>query len=165
MKKINRIIVFSLLSLALILLASCDPSKKWEKEERRQIQDYLNAHADTVYISKPSGLYYFEILQGTGRMPVLKDTVSFRYTGTYLDGSLFTTNIADTVDYRFIIGSGEIITGIDEAVRYMKEGGIAKIITPSSLAYGSVGIWGYLPGYTPLLWQIQLVKVIAGSKK
>ena len=165
MKKINRFIVFSLLSLTLLFFAGCDPSIIWEREERQLIQAYLNSLGDTVAILKPSGLYYIEILEGTGRIPVVKDTVSFRYKATLLDGRVFGSNLEEASPYGFIVGSGEIIEGIDEGVRYMKDGGKAKLLTPSSLAYGTTGIWGVLPGYTPLLWQIELVGVKAGSKK
>jgi FKBP-type peptidyl-prolyl cis-trans isomerase len=165
MKKINGAVLLSVLSFILIFFAGCDPSKKWEKEERSRIQEYLRTIGDTIYILKPSGLYYLEIQLGTGRMPVPKDTVEFWYTAKLFDGSMFSTNLADSLPYPFIVGSGEIISGIDEGVRYMKQGGISYFITPSNLAYGSVGIWGYLPGYTPIIWQVHLARVRPGSKK
>jgi FKBP-type peptidyl-prolyl cis-trans isomerase FkpA len=46
----------------------------------------------------------------------------------------------------------------------MKEGGVSRLLIPSSLAYGSLG-YGSIPGYTPILFEIHLVKVIPGSKK
>jgi peptidylprolyl isomerase len=147
-----------------VLFAGCDPAEKWEKEERWQIENYLNSIGDTVYDLKPSGLYYLEILEGTGRMPVAEDTVSINFKGRFLNGVVFGYNLVDSTAYAFIVGSGGTIEGIDEGVRYMKEGGKAKLLTPSSLAYGPTG-YGYVPGFTPLLWEIELVKVRAGSKK
>jgi FKBP-type peptidyl-prolyl cis-trans isomerase FkpA len=47
----------------------------------------------------------------------------------------------------------------------MKEGGRSRLVIPSGLGYGNNGLYGYLPAYTPLIWQIDLVKVRAGSKK
>ena len=43
----------------------------------------------------------------------------------------------------------------------MKEGGKATILIPSSLAYGTQGYYT-IPGYTPLLYDVELVKVVAG---
>ena len=164
MKRVSRTITFCLLSLSLILLVGCDPSKKWEKEEKQQIDQYLRTLGDTVAVLKPSGLYYINIQEGTGRTPVANDTVYMWYKATFIDGSLFTSNLDQTSPYGFIVGYGPL-EGIDEAVRYMKEGGSAKLILPSSLAYGSYGVPGILSGYTPTLWNITLSSVIPGTKK
>lgn len=164
MKRIDRTIVFFLLSFTLILLTGCNSSKKWEKEEKQQIQDYLKTLGDTVAVLKPNGLYFINIQEGTGRTPVANDTAFIWYKATYINGTLFTTNYDQTSPYGFIVGYGPL-AGIDEGIQYMKNGGIAKFIMPSSLAYGSYGIPGLLSGYTPLLWNITLANVIAGSKK
>lgn len=164
MKKNRRILLSFILSLTLILMAGCDPSKKWQKQEEALIDNYISSLGDTVAVLKPSGLYYIEIQAGTGRIPVSKDTVSIRYKGMFLDGTVFSSNLQDTVDFSFIVGAFQVIDGIDEGVRYMKEGGIAKLLTPSELAYGATG-YGYISGYTPLLWQINLVKGKTWHKK
>jgi len=164
MKKKNMTKLLGLLVLVLIILTSCDPAKKWEKEERQMIQDYLNSVGDTNYVLKPSGLYYYEVLAGTGRMPVTNDTVYFRYTGLFLDGFIFDSNLDKSLPDYFVVGSGNVIAGMDEGVRYMKDGGKANLLLPSKLAYGSFGN-GPISGYTPLLFRIQLVGVKAGEKK
>ena len=58
------------LSLVVVLITGCDPTKKWEKQEQEQIQDYLGSLVDTVFTKEPSGLYYYEMVPGTGAMPV-----------------------------------------------------------------------------------------------
>jgi peptidyl-prolyl cis-trans isomerase A (cyclophilin A) len=148
----------------LILIMSCNPTGTWEKQERDQITDYVKSLGDTAYVLKPSGLYFIELQAGTGRTPVLKDTVAFRYKGMFLDRVIFDSNITATTPYYAIVGSTDIILGLDEGVRYMKEGGKARFVTPSRLAYGSRGIWGTIPGYTPLMWEVELVSVKPGSK-
>jgi FKBP-type peptidyl-prolyl cis-trans isomerase len=40
----------------------------------------------------------------------------------------------------------------------MREGGKALFLMPSKLAYGSAGYYS-IPGYTPLLFEVDLVKV------
>jgi FKBP-type peptidyl-prolyl cis-trans isomerase len=148
-----------------ILGVSCDPSKKWEKDEKRQIESFIATRGDTVYEHKPSGLYITTIQEGTGIAPDDKDTVSIRFTGYFLDYRIFDSNIGLTQPLSFILGSGYIIEGLDEGISYMKKGGRAKMVTPSSLAYGGMGIRGILSGYTPLLWDIQVVEVKPVSKK
>lgn len=164
MKKIRRIFVLCIFGFTLLWITGCNPSRKWEKEEQMQIENYLGTLGDTVVVTKPSGLYYIELQVGTGIMPVAKDTAVIKYKGSFLDGQVFGSNLEDTTAYFFIVGAFQVIDGIDEGVRYMKEGGKARLLTPSKLAYGNMG-YGAIPGFTPLLWEIQLVKVKPGSKK
>jgi len=161
-------------ALIAIGVSSCDLSGKYEREETQLIQNYLSSIGDTVYVKKPSGLYFLSITEGTGESPVAGDTVSFWYKAKLLSGEVFDTNIGLDSPFSFIVGSGLIISGLDEGVRYMKSGGVAKFITPSSLAYGAAGLYGYdqygyyrmiLPGYTPLLWDIEIVSVRPGPGK
>lgn len=37
--------------------------------------------------------------------------------------------------FRFVVGSGNAVAAVDEAVRYMKEGGVTQIIVPAELGY------------------------------
>ena len=162
--KYRNIVILVVVAALIVILSGCNPSRKWEKEEEQLIESYLVTLGDTVYVLKPSGLYYIEIEEGTGRMPVLNDTVAFRYTAKLLDGRLFDTNVDAAEPITFVVGSNILIKGIEEGVRYMKNGGKARLITPSSLAYGTQGVWGVIPGYTPIYWNIELVSVKAGSK-
>jgi FKBP-type peptidyl-prolyl cis-trans isomerase FkpA len=41
----------------------------------------------------------------------------------------------------------------------MKPGGKSTLLIPSKLAYGASGTYG-IPGYTPLLFDIELVKTV-----
>jgi FKBP-type peptidyl-prolyl cis-trans isomerase len=160
----NRIKLLSICGFIVLLISGCNPSGTWKRQEQSQIDTYIKSLADTAYDLKPSGLYYIELLPGTGRAPLVKDTVYFRYTGMFLDRVIFDSNVSLSSDYGAIIGNYEIIPGLDEGLRYMKEGGKARFLTPSKLAYGQAGIWGTIPGYTPLLWEISLVSVKAGTK-
>ena len=162
--KISKVLT-TLAITVLIILEACNPAKKWEKEERQEIQDYFNSIGDTVFTKMASGLYYLEIEEGTGRQPVEGDTVGMMYTGRFLDGRIFDSNKGDSSPFGFIVGSKYVIQGLEEGVTYMKKGGKAKFVTPSFLAYGTSGIYGVISGYTPLLWDIELVEVLAGSKK
>jgi FKBP-type peptidyl-prolyl cis-trans isomerase len=161
----NRIKILGVTGLFIIVLSACNKTGTWEKQERSQIDAYIKALGDTAYVLKPSGLYYIELQAGTGRTPVAKDTASFRYVGMFLDRVVFDQNLALANPYSAVIGNFEVIAGLDEGLRYMKEGGKARFLTPSSLAYGQGGWWGAIPGYTPLIWEVTLVKVSPGPVK
>ena len=161
----NRIKILGVTGLFVIVLTACNSTGTWQKQERTQIDTYIKSLGDTTFVLKPSGLYYIELKAGTGRTPVAKDTVSFRYVGMFLDRVVFDQNLTATSPYSAVIGDYEVIQGIDEGFRYMKEGGKARFLTPSSLAYGQAGIWGTIPGYTPLIFEVTLVKVSPGPVK
>jgi FKBP-type peptidyl-prolyl cis-trans isomerase FkpA len=162
----HNIKTVSLIIIVLIAasVTACNPAKKFQKEEQQQIDAYLALIPDTIFTVKPSGLYFHEIVAGTGRTPVVGDTVAFWYKARFLNGSVLDTNFGTTSPYYFIVGSNEVILGIDEGVRYMKQGGKAIFITPSPLAYGAIGSYPYIPGYTPFRWDVQISKVNSGTK-
>ncbi|KIC50911.1 peptidylprolyl isomerase [Tateyamaria sp. ANG-S1] len=65
------------------------------------------------------------------------DTVRIHYTGTLLDGTVF-----DSSDGRdpleFVVGSGQIIPGLDVALPGMTEGEKKKVSIPCDQAYGPI---------------------------
>lgn len=147
---------------AFIVLTACDPTAKYEKEERALIQDYLSSHPEYHFERKASGLYYFDLVVGTGRQPVTHDTASVFYTGTYLNGTVIGTNVgSDTLVYP--VNEDNLLPGFEEGVMYMKEGGKCLILMNSDLAYGNSGIW--FPAFTPVLFEISLLSVSPGPGK
>lgn len=158
MKNKKIIILSVVITLGILFLTGCNYARKWAKEEQMAIENYLGSIGDTTYIKKPSGLYYLDLVVGTGDTPVTNDTAAIYYKGKFLDGSIFMINLADTVPLKFIVGKKALIEGIEEGVTYMKSGGKANLLIPSDLGYGSYGYYT-VPGYTPLLYEITLVQV------
>ncbi len=159
-----RVLKIAVLFTLVLTSAGCEKAN-WGKLERKQIGEYIESLGDTVYVLYPSGLYYIELQKGTGISPGDGDTVYFKYKGAFLDYVQFDSNKPYSVPYKAVLGRDELKSGVDEGLRYMMEGGRARLLTPSSLAYGFEGIWGIIPGHTPLLWTIDLVRVGKGPGK
>jgi FKBP-type peptidyl-prolyl cis-trans isomerase len=159
----NSIKFLSGLVLVSIFILGCDNKAVWEAHEQAMIQDYIKKLGDTAYVIKPSGLYYIELQEGTGRSPVAGDTVAIWFKGMLLTRYTFESNMNGAVPYKAKVGANQLVPGVDEGVRYMKEGGIARLLTPSNLAYGPVG-YSTIPGYTPLVWEIHLESVTGPIK-
>ena len=147
----------------ILSLVSCNPAAKYEKEEKESMNNYLNSNSNLNYELKPSGLYYLEVQAGTGRTPVAHDTAYVRYTGKFLNGTVFDSNVGKP-DLIFPVAEGYLIAGFDEGITYMKEGGKASFLVPSNLAYGPSGR-GIIGGYTSLLYDVELVHVKPGPGK
>lgn len=158
MIKMNDLIKgFLFTGLIMILLSSCDLTKKYEKEEKEEIQNYLSQHPELTFELKTSGLYYMDVTDGTGEKPVAKDTAYVTYTGYFLDGTKFDTNVGDD-PYGFPVGVNWVIPGFDEGVMLMREGGTAKMLMPSYIGYGN-SRWD-IPPYTPLFFEVELDSIV-----
>ena len=162
-KKISQSILLFLTVGLILSLGSCNPASKYEKAESESIQNYLNNHPADTFDLKKSGLYYHKVLEGTGRTPVLHDTAYAIYTGMFLDGTVFDSNVGKD-QLKFPVAEGYLIAGFDEGIQYMNEGGKATFLIPSKLAYGSQGYYT-IGGYTPLLYEVELVHVTPGPGK
>lgn len=153
---------FNLLFLVAIplLIVSCDPSKKAERNEKESIQTYLGENSNLNFERKSSGLYYLEVQTGHGRTATKSDTAYIYYTGKFLDGTTFDTNIGYGSILIRPVNEGYLIEGFDEGLTYMREGGKAVFLIPSNLGYGSSGM-GF-PGYTPSLFEVEMVRLKPG---
>ena len=157
MKRENKSwIAVPLLCLSICVgFVSCFPSPDYEKEQEQDIKNFVN-NSEYVFEEKESGIYYYEYISGVGARPADNDTVSIHWSTFLLTNLLLNTNFGDDpVD--FIIGSGELVEGVNEALTYMKPGGKSYVIVPSYLGYGNYT--AYYDPYTPLIFYLELVDV------
>jgi FKBP-type peptidyl-prolyl cis-trans isomerase len=131
--------------------------KKYEKEEEEEIQRYLLSNPDLSFKLKSSGLYYCDVVVGTGIHPETGDTAYMMFTAIYLSGDTLGTNVGTTDTLINPVNEGYRILGFDEAITYMNQGGKSKFIVPSYLGYGNSGL--YFPAYTPIVFEVDLVRV------
>jgi FKBP-type peptidyl-prolyl cis-trans isomerase len=165
MLKNRRTTILMLLSAVLLIsLWSCNPSSKYEKEEAQEIEDYLNNNSNLDFILQPSGLYYLEVEEGFGLQPATSDTAYIKYTGKFLNGTVFDSNVQLPDSLIVPVNEGWLISGFDEGITLMKEGGKAIFLVPSKLAYGASGYYT-IQGYTPLLFDVELAKITPGPGK
>ena len=155
----------NILTLAFIVISigffSCEKENTY-LEERKQLEiDDREAYIEKNNIEiepTESGLYYLETKEGTGVQPKAGDKVKVHYQGDLLNGITFDSSWKRGTPIEFTLGTGSVIKGWDEAIAMMKEGGTAKLIIPSNLAYGETGN-GSIQPYTTLLFYVELVDV------
>ena len=168
----KKTIYTAVLTALAVIIVSCNPAKKYEEEEKSQIADYVTSHNITA-TPDANGLYYMEITPGTGDLIKTGDSVGVYYTLMFLSGAQVQTNTEEDTPYRFKVGSYELIEGWSLGLAKMKLGTKAQLLMPSSLAYGSTG-YGYydrygnyytvIPGYTPLLFELEVVELVKARK-
>ncbi len=143
--------------------------KQKEKEALRlaepdKIKKYIIEHN---IATKPtaSGLYYIALNEGTGGHPVKGDTLSVHYTLYNIKGEkLFSTYDRGT-PFMFVLGTGSVIPGWEEAMPMMRKEGKARLIIPSKLGYQDVEKKKYhIPAYSPLVEEVELVNILPERK-
>ena len=137
--------------------------EKEEAENNKRLQDeplriakYVKEHGINVEPTT-SGLYYIETLAGSGDKVGNGDMVSVNYSIYNIDDMLIESSDQYGQPIRFIYGGGEMLPGIEEAVGFMKEGGMARIIVPSYLGFGNIKIDDNLPANSTLVIDLELV--------
>lgn len=151
MKAFLSILGIFTLFFAVLSISSCSKTGVNEKD---QMTTYATKNSIS-YVTDPSGLMYQIINPGTGTKPRSTSTVSAAYTGTFMDGKVFDSS---TTPISFPLTG--VIKAWQIAVPLIAPGGEIKIITPSSLAYGSSG-YSSIPGNTPLYFDIKLSSIVA----
>jgi FKBP-type peptidyl-prolyl cis-trans isomerase FkpA len=103
-----------------------------------------------------SGLVFVPITEGTGEMPTPADRVRVHYHGTLRDGSVFDSSVDRGEPVSFSLS--EVIPCWTEGVQRIRVGGKAKLLCPSSIAYGDAGTRG-IPGGAALLFEVELLAI------
>jgi FKBP-type peptidyl-prolyl cis-trans isomerase len=109
---------------------------------------------------KPSGLYYCDSVVGTGLRATTHDEAYVKYTGKFLDETVFDTNVGKVDTLFFPVNEGWLIPGLDEGITYMNAGGKAILLLPSNLAYGIAGYYPVIPGNTSVIYEVYLVRLV-----
>lgn len=144
----NNIPAYSTLVYNVELLELYDPIAR-----ETSFRDEYLANNNITIAPTESGLYYIETLAGEGELASIGKYVEVSYEGKLLNGEVF-----DSGTIPFELGAGTVIPGFDEGVSYMKKGGKATLVIPSTLGYGSEGRLS-IPRFATLVFDIELLDI------
>jgi FKBP-type peptidyl-prolyl cis-trans isomerase FkpA len=103
-----------------------------------------------------SGIMYQVINPGSGVTPTGTSRVFVKYTGKYISNNNTFDSQADHTQTGWFLNT--LIPGWQIGIPLINEGGIIKLIVPSSLAYGCRG-FAAIPPDAILYFEIELVDV------
>lgn len=132
------------------------------RTEKQQIDNYISTNKLTVTTLTSDSVRVIKTLVQPADSAAITTgkTVTMNYTGKRLDGTIFDSNSAGTFSVQ--IGAKQVVPGFESGLTALRAGEKATIIFPSSLGYGVIGtgsgVRRILP-YTPLIFEIQVVKV------
>ena len=128
--------------------------------EKKAGQAYLDKAATEKGATKTaSGLIITTIKPGNGASPKATDKVKVHYTGTLTDGTVFDSSVQRNEPATFQLD--RVIPCWTEGVQLMKVGGKARLVCPSSIAYGDRGApqSKIKPGAT-LVFDVELLDIV-----
>lgn len=105
-----------------------------------------------------SGLKYEIISEGKGSYPSNGNAVMINYTGYLQDSTKFDSSVERDEPFEFVVGSKQVINGLDEGVRLLKKGGKARLILPPLLAYKNISL-PQIPANSTLIFDLELLDI------
>lgn len=121
-------------------------------------RDFLRTNAARPGVTtRPSGLQYEVLKEGTGPQPTADDVVSTHYRGTHLDGSEFDATDPQGDPATFPVRG--VVPGWQEALPLMKVGAKWRLYLPPDLGYGEAGSPPVIEPNEVLVFEIELVRV------
>ncbi len=106
----------------------------------------------------PSGMLFKVLAKGNGdKSPGPNDDCDVHYKGTLRDGTKFDSSYDRGSPATF--KPTQVIKGWTEALQLMREGDKWEVYIPYELAYGARGRPPTIPAFSPLVFEMELVKV------
>lgn len=105
----------------------------------------------------PSGLVYRTLAPGSGPSPAKASLVKVNYEGKLTDGTVFDASAQRHEPTEF--GVDKVIPCWTEGVQRMKVGEKARLVCPSSIAYGDHGRPPAIPPGATLVFDVELLEV------
>ena len=174
----------ALMWLCVFAVSSCkddDDTKAVEQEAYRLEQDIaFQAKANDSGYEKwnseaGDGFVFAKLIKkGDGKQAYFNSRVSVYYKGSLTDGTVFDHKLFDDgAPFRCAVyssyanydsrynpdGYSSVISGWGVALQHMVEGDKYEVWIPQQLAYGASGSGSTIPGYSTLIFEIELVSV------
>jgi FKBP-type peptidyl-prolyl cis-trans isomerase len=108
-------------------------------------------------VKTDSGLIFIKQKAGTGAGPKETDVVKVDYKGTLRDGTVFDSSVERGTPATFRLNA--VIPCWREGVQKMQVGGKAKLVCPSSIAYGDRGQPPKIKPGATLVFEVELLEI------
>lgn len=109
----------------------------------------------------PAELTTRDLVVGEGPEALPGRVVRVHYVGvTFASGREFDSSWEQDRPFKFAVGGGKAIKGLDRGVRGMKAGGRREIIVPPRLGYGKQSPSAFIPPGSTLVFVVDLLTVV-----
>ena len=139
------------------LKQSAQKNKNLISDEQKLIQKAIRNDSSSIYKKSKTGFWYSYIMKTNNLKPKSGDKVKFKYLLQDLEKNILYNEKLDTVTY--FVDKEEILPGLREAIKILKEGEIAVFLFPSYLCYGYQGDGEKVGINQPLRFTINLLNI------
>lgn len=127
------------------------------RAENEDIENYIRRHQLEMK-ETGTGLRYKMIKKGNGPKAETGKIATLEYQLRLLTGDLIYSSDKDGRKI-FKIGKGNVESGLEEAMQFMREGDKVKLIIPAHLAYGLLGDNNKIPPRSTLIYDLEVVDI------
>src|SRR6266702_1360783 len=138
----RRLVVVAMLAVTLFMVAQ----KKDANSGPAPVKGGLKAAR--------GGLYYSDLVEGTGKLTEKGKRVTVHYTGWLENGNKFDSSVGHR-PFSFVLGAGDVIRGWDVGVEGMRVGGMRQLHISYAMAYGANGMPPVIPPYAKLIFEVE----------
>ena len=141
---------------------SIERNKKLIAQEEEAIQKIIAADTSSTYLASKNGFWYTYEVQDTLAIqtPMVGDLVSFNYDLKTLAGTpILTEDRLGNQTYQIDQSNQDLISGLREGLKLMKEGEVITLLLPSHKAYGYYGLDNEIGSNVALRTTIRLHKI------
>jgi FKBP-type peptidyl-prolyl cis-trans isomerase FkpA len=142
--------------------ALIESNKNLVHDEEMSIDAYIKRRNLSMKISG-TGLRYAILNEGEGAKAKMGDFVTVNYRVELLDGTLCYSSTKKGPQ-EFVVEKSQIESGLHEGIKLLAQGGKAKFILPSHLAYGLTGDQEKIPPHSPVVYDIELIEIKRNEK-
>ncbi|AEE20086.1 protein involved in gliding motility GldI [Dokdonia sp. Hel_I_63] len=137
-------------------------NKELIAQDEAAIKKFIASDTLNIYNPSPNGFWYSYIAKDTlgKQAPQVGDLVLFNYNLATINGKELVTQeeLGNTVT-QIDQSNPDIITGIREGLKLMKEGETMTFLFPSYKAYGYYGFEDRIPSNTPVRSTVTLLEI------
>jgi hypothetical protein len=112
---------------------------------------------------RAAGLQWTDVKLGSGTAATAGKLVTIQYTVWLADGTRIDSSADRSTPFKFTVGKGEVIKGMDDGLAGMRVGGIRWLTIPPALAYGAPGVHATsgpsIPPNATLIFVVELLAV------
>lgn len=120
-------------------------------------EEFLADYEDDV---ESGELRIDDIQTGSGAAITTGVVAVVHYVGLLSDGTVFDNSVGRGQPFIFEVGAGQVISGWEQGLMGMQEGGHRVIVVPPDLGYGEAGN-GPIPPNATLIFEVQLLDVLS----
>jgi len=142
---------------------SIERNKAINKAEENIFKNLMEADSLNTYIASSNGFWYYYNKRDSvnTRLPVRGDEVVYEYQINNVNGELIYSK-EELGERNYLVDKQELITGLQDGLKLMKQGEEVTFLFPSHKAYGYSG-YQNITGNQPLIYKVNLKEIKAAK--